>query len=31
VLTGRKLPAAAESVAAMWRSELTEKAAETFG
>ncbi len=27
VLTGRKLPAAAESVAAHWRAELTEKAA----
>jgi cobaltochelatase CobT len=31
VLTGRKLPAAAESVAACWRSELTEKAAEALG
>jgi cobaltochelatase CobT len=31
VLTGRKLPAAAESVASMWRAELTEKAAETLG
>jgi cobaltochelatase CobT len=30
VLTGRKLPAAAESVAGLWRSELTEKAAEVF-
>ncbi len=28
VLTGRKLPAAAESVASFWRAELTEKAAE---
>jgi cobaltochelatase CobT len=28
VLTGRKLPAAAESVAACWRAELAEKAAE---